>query len=56
MNFPKTTLICLVALCLLLGATAVHFFFVALLGRLPRLAGLALVGTYGYFLWQGLLR
>ncbi len=41
---------------LLLGATAVHFFFVALLGRLPRLAGLALVGTYGYFLWQGLLR
>jgi len=40
---------------LLLGATAVHFLFVALFGRLPRLAGLALVAGYGHFLWKGLL-
>jgi cation:H+ antiporter len=40
---------------LLLGATAVHFFFVALFGKLPRVAGLALVAGYAYFLWKGLL-
>ena len=40
---------------LLLGATAVHMVFVALWGRLPRFAGFALVGAYGYFLWKGLL-
>ena len=40
---------------LLLGATAVHFLFVAALGRLPRVIGLGLVAAYGYFLWKGLL-
>lgn len=40
---------------LLLGATVVHMVFVALWGRLPRFAGFALVGAYGYFLWKGLL-
>jgi cation:H+ antiporter len=40
---------------ILLGATLVHFLFVAVFGQLPRLAGLALVGSYGYFLWKGLL-
>jgi len=40
---------------LLLAATAVHFFFVAAFGRLPRVAGFALVAGYGYFLWKGLL-
>jgi cation:H+ antiporter len=44
-----------VAMFILLGATLVHFCFVALLGRLPRFAGVALVLAYGYFLWQGLL-
>ena len=44
-----------VAMFLLLGATLVHFFFVAVLGRLPRFAGWALVAAYGYFLWKGLL-
>ena len=39
----------------LLGATVVHFVFIALLGRLPRLVGMVLVGAYGYFLWKGLL-
>ncbi len=40
---------------LLLGAAGIHFFFVALFGRLPRIAGLVLVTSYGYFLWKGLL-
>lgn len=40
---------------ILLGATLVHFCFVAALGRLPRIAGLALVVAYGVFLWKGLL-
>ena len=40
---------------ILLGSTLVHFFFVAVFGRLPRLLGVALVVTYGYFLWKGLL-
>ncbi len=39
----------------LLSATAVHFFFIALFGQLPRIIGLGLVGSYGYFLWKGLL-
>jgi cation:H+ antiporter len=39
----------------LLGATVLHFFFIAMFGRLPRYVGLALVGAYGYFLWAGLL-
>ena len=40
---------------ILLGATLVHFLFIAMFGKLPRLAGFALVGSYGYFLWKGLL-
>jgi len=40
---------------LLLAATLVHFFLVAVFGRLPRWVGVALVAAYGYFLWQGLL-
>jgi cation:H+ antiporter len=44
-----------VAMFVLLGATLVHFFFVAVLGRLPRFAGWALVAAYGFFLWKGLL-
>ena len=43
------------AMFILLGATLAHFIFVALLGRLPWLAGVALVLAYGYFLWRGLL-
>lgn len=38
------------------GATAMHLIFVGAMGRLPRLLGLALVGAYGVFLKQGLLR
>jgi cation:H+ antiporter len=40
---------------ILLASTLVHFFFVAVFGRLPRIAGAALVVAYGYFLWKGLL-
>lgn len=40
---------------ILLGATLVHFFFVAVFGRLPKFAGWLLVAAYGYFLWKGLL-
>ena len=40
----------------LLGATAVHFLFVAVFGQLPRLVGLALIAGYGWFLYRGLPR
>jgi cation:H+ antiporter len=40
---------------LLLGATLVHMFFVAVFGRLPRFVGFSLVVAYGYFLKKGLL-
>jgi cation:H+ antiporter len=40
---------------ILIGATLVHMFFVAVFGRLPRLVGFALVVAYGYFLKKGLL-
>ena len=41
---------------LLFGATLVHLFFVAVMGRLPRLAGWVLVAAYGVFLYRGLLQ
>ena len=40
----------------LLGATAVHFFFVVVFGRLPRILGVVLVASYGWFLYRGLPR
>ena len=43
------------AMFILVGATLVHFFFVALLGRLSRFAGWALVAAYAFFLLRGLL-
>jgi len=39
---------------LLVGATVVHFLFVALFGQLPRFMGWVLVAAYGVFLYQGL--
>ncbi|HWN94589.1 MAG TPA: sodium:calcium symporter [Methylomirabilota bacterium] len=39
---------------LLLGAVAVHFFFIAAFGKLPRVVGALLVASYGVFLWKGL--
>ena len=43
------------AMFILLGATLVHFFFVALFGQLPKFVGWMLVAAYGIFLWEGLL-
>jgi cation:H+ antiporter len=41
---------------ILLGASAVHFLFVAVFGRLPRFMGWVLVASYGWFLYRGLPR
>lgn len=38
------------------GATVVHLFFIGTMGKLPRIAGFALVAAYGYFLKMGLLK
>jgi len=38
---------------ILFGAVAVHFFFIAVLGRLPRFVGALFVASYGVFLWKG---
>jgi cation:H+ antiporter len=44
------------AIYVLLIATFVHLFCVALLGRLPRIAGIALVAAYAWFVWAGLIK
>jgi cation:H+ antiporter len=41
---------------ILLGAAALHFIIVALLGRLPRLIGWILTAAYGVFLYKGLVK
>mgnify|MGYP001556064485 CR=1 FL=1 len=41
------------AIYLLIGASALHFVFVAAAGRLPRLAGVVLTGAYAFFLYKG---
>jgi len=41
---------------LLLGAVAVHFFFIAAFGKLPRLVGALLIGGYAVFVWKGLFK
>jgi cation:H+ antiporter len=43
------------AMFILLGATLVHFFCVAIFGQLPKFVGWILVAAYGIFLWKGLL-
>ncbi len=40
---------------IILGAGLLHFAFVALLGRLPKSAGIILAGAYALFLYQGLV-
>jgi len=40
---------------IILSAGAVHFFFVSLLGRLPRFMGFILAVAYGFFLYRGVL-
>jgi cation:H+ antiporter len=41
---------------ILLGATVLHLFCVAVFGQLPRIVGIALVLGYGWFLYRGLPR
>src|SRR5207253_2294671 len=41
---------------ILMGAALVHFFFIALLGRLPRFMGWVLTAVYCFFLYKGLLK
>jgi cation:H+ antiporter len=41
---------------ILLGATLLHFFFIAIYGRLPRFAGWLLIIAYGWFLYAGLFQ
>ncbi len=38
------------------GATVAHLVFIGTMGKLPRIAGFALVAAYGYFLRIGLLK
>ena len=40
---------------IILVSTAIHFLFVAFLGRLPRYMGWVFVGVYGYFVYRGLI-
>lgn len=40
---------------LLVGAAIVHLVILATFGRMPRVVGLALIGAYGVFLYQGVL-
>jgi cation:H+ antiporter len=42
-----------IAMWTLLGAVAVHFFFIGIFARLPRLVGVLLLASYGLFLWKG---
>ncbi|MBK6999358.1 MAG: sodium:calcium symporter [Rhodoferax sp.] len=44
-----------VGIYLILGATASHFLSIVIMGRLPRFLGVGLVGSYGFFLYKGLL-
>jgi cation:H+ antiporter len=39
---------------ILLGAVALHFLFIALLDKLPRLMGALLIAAYAVFVWKGL--
>ena len=41
---------------IILGAGAVHFLSIAILGRIPRFVGYALIGGYAFFLYKGLIQ
>ena len=41
---------------IILSASLVHFLCIGLLGRFPRILGLACVGAYGYFVYSGLIQ
>mgnify|MGYP006337980597 FL=1 len=39
----------------ILGAGMIHFLSIALIGRIPRFAGLGLIGGYAFFLYKGII-
>ncbi len=41
---------------LILGAGAVHLLAIGILGRIPRVVGVALISAYGYFMYTGLIQ
>lgn len=41
---------------LILGAGLLHFLSIAILGRIPRVVGGALIAAYGYFMYAGLIQ
>lgn len=41
---------------IILGAGAIHFLSIAMFGRVPRIAGVGLIGGYAYFLYAGLIQ
>jgi cation:H+ antiporter len=41
---------------IILGAGAVHFLCITILGRIPRTVGVGLIGVYAVFLYKGLLQ
>ena len=40
----------------ILGAGAIHFLSIALLGRVPRFMGFGLIGAYAFFLYKGIIQ
>jgi cation:H+ antiporter len=40
---------------IIIAASLVHFSFVAIMGRLPRVMGLLFTGAYAYFIYKGLI-
>lgn len=41
---------------IILGAGAIHFLSIAIIGRIPRLVGVGLIGGYALFLYKGLIQ
>ena len=40
----------------ILGAGAIHFLFIAVLGRIPRFIGFALLVAYAFFMYKGIIQ
>lgn len=41
---------------IILGAGAIHFLAIAIIGRIPRFVGFGLIGVYAFFLYKGLIQ
>jgi hypothetical protein len=40
----------------ILGAGAIHFLAIAVLGRIPRFIGFALLVAYAFFMYKGIIQ